>query len=159
MDGSKRPVSGILVVQCPFMGRAPGSWLDESAILWFRQKFECPGPSMWPLGHLGQIQCTHIYGRGWMSWTPPHPHWQAPKANWAKYNGHIWQVDWMSCPLHSQTSHCSLAVVLVLLLVYLSWPRDLDLWTRNISQNSCPNPPNGHNCRLSSLCRNGEKWI
>ena len=31
----------------------------------------------------------------WMPWTPP-PHWRAPKAIWAKYSIHIWEVGWMS---------------------------------------------------------------
>ena len=30
-----------------------------------------------------------------LSWTP-HPHWRSPKAIWAKYSAHIWQVGCMS---------------------------------------------------------------
>ncbi len=93
-------------MQSPFIVWAPSSY-GRVAILWFRQNLDVPDPQSPPLnvsnGHLGPIQCTHVAPKaiwaqysvhtwqvGWMSLTPWSPHWMSPKAIWVQYIIHIW---------------------------------------------------------------------
>ena len=64
--------SWCIFVRSPFMVWAPSSH-GRVAILWFR---DVPGP----LSHIGG----------------PPPWWRSPKATWAIYSVHIWEVGWMS---------------------------------------------------------------
>ncbi len=49
----------------------------------------------------GGLDVTHLCH----TWDPhpPTTHWTSPKAIWAKYIVHIWEVGWMSCAIYIQT--------------------------------------------------------
>ncbi len=94
-----------VIVWSPFMVWAP-SGCGRVAILWFRDVPDPLPPLKGSKGHLGQIECTHIWQVGWMSQTPCHTLYQQDMCT-------LWECLFKWRIMHEQlhAAHCTMCVL------------------------------------------------